>query len=282
MNESCRPSGNDLVRSVFLAAWRAGVRHLWVSQAIALAGPLGLDARSVRTSLSRLEHQGWLCALRHGRQSRYALTAAAAVDAPRQRPLPWNGRWSVVAPVLRQPRLAAQLQGAGCRQLIAGLYVRPGGDTAALAALVLAHAPHARTLVFDADGIAGLDPAELAPLVSAAWDLPATAALYAAFIDRCERAQQDAAGAPARLCFTLRALLLHDWRRACAADARLPAALLPPGWPAGRARQLHQRVDSLLRAGANAFVDSIVAKPCDNACIPTMRPDPGDAHCPAQ
>lgn len=277
-----RPSGNDLVRAVFLEAWRAGFRHLWVSQAIALAEPLGLDERAVRTSLARLEHQGLLSALRLGRQSRYGLTPAAlAADARRGAP-PWDGCWTVAAPVLRQPKLAAQLHGLGYRQIVPGLYGRPGGDTAAVAALVRTHAPGARTLVFESSHIAGLDQSELAQLVSAAWDLPAIAALYEAVMARCEPVPAMLAEADPRQGFALRARLLHDWRRACAADVRLPSALLPPAWPAGRARHLYQHIDGALRASATGFVASIVGKPCDNTCLPVMRQSPGNASCPAE
>lgn len=282
MTGRCRASGNDLVRAVFFEAWRAGVRHLWVSQVIALAEPLGLDERSVRTSLTRLEHQGMLSALRSGRQSRYGLTAAALAAAARCGAPPWDGCWTVVAPVLRQPKLAAQLHGLGFRQIVPGLYGRPGGDTAAVAALVRTHAPGARTLVFESANIAGVDQSELAVLVSAAWDLPAIAALYEAVMAHCERVPGILPDAHPSLSFALRARLLHDWRRACAADVRLPSALLPPAWPAGRARHLYQHIDSALRAGATGFVASIVGKPCDNTCLPVMRQSPGDASCPTE
>ena len=279
MSGHCRPSGNDLLRAVFLEAWRAGLRHLWVSQAVALAEPLGLDERAVRPSLARLEHQGLLSALRLGRQSRYGLTPAAlAADARRAAP-PWNGCWTVVAPVLRQPKLAAQLHGLGHRQIVPGLYGRPAAEAAAVAALVRTHAPGARTLVFESSNIAGLDQPELAELVSAAWDLPATAALYEAVMARCERVPGILAKADPSLSFALRTRLLHEWRRACAADVKLPAALLPPAWPAGRARHLYQHIDSALRAGATGFVASIVGKQCDNTCLPVMRQSPGNASC---
>lgn len=258
MTGLCRPSSNDLVSAIFFEAWRAGFRHLWVSQVLALAEPLGLDERAVRTSLTRLEHQGLLSAVRRGRQSRYGLTAAAMdADAGRRAP-PWDGCWTVVAPVLRQPKLAAQLHGLGCRQIVPGLFGRPGGDPCAVAALVRTHAPGARTLVFEAGTIAGLDQAELAELVSAAWNLPAIAALYEAVMARCERVPAVLADAPPSLRFALRARLLHEWRHACAADLGLPAALLPPAWPAGPARHLYQHTDSALRAGSTSFVSGIV------------------------
>src|SRR4051812_14490347 len=75
-------SANALVGAIFVEAAHAGYAHLWVNQVLRLAAPLGLNERTVRTSLQRLMKQGGLCAVRIGRQSVYGLVQAPGQAHP--------------------------------------------------------------------------------------------------------------------------------------------------------------------------------------------------------
>ncbi len=286
-----RPSANTLVSAIFVEASRAGVEHLWVSQLIALAATAGIDERGVRTSLHRLEQQAFLRALRIGRQSVYGLTAAATADRAQRYPCaaapPWNGRWTVVAPLLRQSSLAERLHGEGLRQLVRGLYARPGGCPASVAAIVRATGAAGRTLAFEAQGIPGLAQDELVAAVSIAWDLPSVARLYDALLasatHELKRFADPRALPDAPHSFAQRLRLMHQWRRARALDPQLPDALLPPGWPAARALRLCLRLDTLLDAGAQACIRDVCGSGKAKPPILLSRPRghaTGKAHTP--
>ena len=61
-----------------------------------------------------------------------------------------------------------------------------------------------------------------------------------------------------RDCFTLRILLIHDYRRILLKDPQLPDDLLSPDWQGARARELCARVYRLVAARAEAFIDAEV------------------------
>lgn len=76
---------------------------VWVETLCAILHPLGINERSVRTTLFRLCEQGWLVGTRSGRRSFYQLTDLAAsrtklaerliYENPRTR---WDGNWTLV------------------------------------------------------------------------------------------------------------------------------------------------------------------------------------------
>jgi phenylacetic acid degradation operon negative regulatory protein len=61
-------------------------------------------------------------------------------------------------------------------------------------------------------------------------------------------------------CFEQRFMLIHEYRSSPYVDPNLPLELLPDDWLGGRATQLFQEYHDLLVEGAEAFVDSVLAK----------------------
>ena len=61
-------------------------------------------------------------------------------------------------------------------------------------------------------------------------------------------------------CFVQRFMLIHEYRSSPYVDPNLPLELLPDDWLGEQATQLFQQYRDLLVEGAEAFVESVLAK----------------------
>ena len=121
----------------------------WLGGLIRLVEPLGLNPRSVRTSVFRLSREKWLVSQQIGRRSYYSLTAMGRrrfehafhriYDDAR---VAWEGDWQVVltpgdslTPSLRDV-LRKELLWEGYAAVAPGVLIHPSGQTDALLDLV--------------------------------------------------------------------------------------------------------------------------------------------------
>jgi phenylacetic acid degradation operon negative regulatory protein len=250
------PKAKSLVVTVWGDAIAPHGGAVWLSGLIRLMAPLGLNERLVRTSVYRLTREGWLTARSRGRRSAYRLTAEGRrrfEEAYRRIYSPpdgtWNGRWELVLappaglPPAERTELRKELKWAGFGAVAPGLFIRPeqpGRRTAALATLRALGIDHRATLV---SAVAGdsLQDRPLEDWIRASWDLAAVAAEYSAFVERFApviRTFRTLKQLDPEQCFVVRTLLIHDFRRVTLHDPQLPAALLPPRWPASSAYAL--------------------------------------------
>jgi phenylacetic acid degradation operon negative regulatory protein len=226
---------------------------------IELGLPFGLTERLVRTSVARVAQLGWLASRRSGRRSEYHLTelgrrrfAEATQRIYGASPLDWDRRWTLLLlPVLAAGRahgVRTELKLLGFGQLRTGLFAHPGRRlTDARRLLSELGVPHATLLQALSEG---LDADRL--LVRTGWDLGMLARRYARFIEdfgairqalgaatipSCARpyGREDAAG---RAAFTIRTLLIHEYRKIHLRDPLLPPDLLPPRWIGAQAHAL--------------------------------------------
>ena len=213
--------------------------------------PLGLNERLVRTSVLRLTREGWFTVARMGRRSYYGLTEfghkALVADPPRRiyaaAPTPWDGTWHLILTGLGKDRidretrlqLRRELTWLGFGAVAPGVFAHPSPDRAgverALGKLGIAD----RVEVMTASSERSRD------LLQSCWDLDALAAAYRRFIERFRPVWQALEKAPdpdPETCFTLRVLLIHEYRRIILRDPELPAELLSPDWAGTSARVL--------------------------------------------
>lgn len=237
-----------------------------VAALVRLLAPVGIAAPAVRTAISRMVRQGWLVPSRLPTGPGYALTAratrrldeaAARIYHPQD--TGWDRRWHllVIAPPdgrTARARLAAGLGYLGYGPLDASTWVSPRPAVEVDALLdelgVTCEAflgEHARGL----DGSVGL--------IGRAWDLPALAAAYRAFVTDLAPRVAVAADAPARDVYAARFALVHSWRTFLFRDPGLPAELLPEGWPGTVASRFFDRHATLLRPASDRFVDECLS-----------------------
>jgi phenylacetic acid degradation operon negative regulatory protein len=208
----------------------------WTSALIEVLGRLGIAQKATRQALLRTAADGWLSAERHGRRTRWRLTAAAEdlltdgtarIHSFRSGQAGWDGQWLIV--LVRVPEadraarhlLRTRLTRAGLGSPAPGVWFSPHTSRAGEAEQVL----HDTGLLADAHVFAAshLGGAAVSSLAGQAWDLGELELGYERFLADFEPAE------PADPLVRITELV-HAWRRFPWTDPALPAELLPPGW----------------------------------------------------
>jgi phenylacetic acid degradation operon negative regulatory protein len=240
----------------------------WTATLVEALAAVGVAERSARQALARLKDQGLIEPERHGRRTRWNLSAAghhllnvgseriyqfgADQDA-------WDRHWLVVhSPVPEEQRakrhqLRGQLEFAGFGFLGAGLAVSPHVDREEAANEVLRDLGLVTTaVVFRAEVGSLLEPEEL---LRRAWDLEAIAARYRDFV----AAFAALAPGDARETFAALVTLVDEWRRFPFGDPEIPGDLLPDTWPGRRARQLFEQRRTTWAPAASGWFEGLEA-----------------------
>jgi phenylacetic acid degradation operon negative regulatory protein len=235
-----------------------------IAALVRLLAPLDIAAPAVRTAVSRMVRQGWLCPERLPTGPGYALTAKAtrrlddaAARIYRTDQDEWDGRWHllvVAAPHDRtaRARLGASLRFLGYGPLDGSTWVAPRPAAEVDSLLADAAAPAEQFFAEHAGGSHAL--------VERAWDLKALALAYEQFVDELtpvvETAGDDATDEQA---FAARSQLVHVWRRFLFTDPALPAGLLPADWPGTVAATFFDHHADRLSRAAGRFVDQTLS-----------------------
>jgi phenylacetic acid degradation operon negative regulatory protein len=243
---------------------------VWLGSLINLLEPFGQSERMVRTAVFRLTKDDWLHATQIGRRSYYAVTDSGRVrfDAAHRRiyaapNMPWNGEWVLVhtncCGLAPEPRevLRRDLAWQGFGQLAPHVLAHPAPDEEALHLSLREHDAMDKVVILRAGADRLTAPGTLKMLVRSCWDLDQLQADYEAFLERFRpvwRAMDDN-GVPGGVgSFTIRTLLIHDYRRILLRDPMLPEEVLPPGWPGAAARLLCRNIYRAVQAPAEAHL----------------------------
>jgi phenylacetic acid degradation operon negative regulatory protein len=257
------------------------IRHrggeAWTGSLIELLGLFGLSGQAVRSTLSRMSQKGWLKSRKAGRYSFYSLTpkclellteGAQRIFQPRRDP--WDGRWYLLTYSIPESkrhlrrRLRQRLLWLGFGALNHATWISPRDLRGEVEKAVDALRVRPYVELFSGEHRGFADEGEI---VARCWDLKRLNDYYAALIARYEppfqkhRARLTAGRSlEPRACFVQRFMLLHEYRSSPYVDPNLPPELLPDDWLGERATQLFQGYHDLLVEGAEAFVDSVLAK----------------------
>lgn len=228
---------------------------VWLGTLLQFLDMLGTDGGVVRTAVSRLAADGWLDRDRAGRKSFYKLAKrgrerfeAAVEHVYNPHPSDWAGRFELLLignGADRDASRAALTEGGfGCP--MPGVWVAPSNVPTPS---VVKGAIRLEVSADDATG---------RRLVETSWSLERTADSYREFmktfapLEDWGRAANDITPADAILA---RVLLIHHYRRVILRDPLLPAALLPPGWPALEARKFCAGLYQALLPASESWLD---------------------------
>lgn len=270
-----RPKAKSLIVTVYGDAIAHHGGTAWLGSVIALVAPLGINERMVRTSVFRLSKEDWLTAQPIGRRSYYRLTDTGRrwTDAVHERiyrhaPRPWDGGWTMVAlgtaglDAETRDDLRRDLGWLGFGLLAPGVMIHPDPDETALReTLTEAGRP---IPVMRGPAAAWVAPEALSGAVRACWDLDRLSADYTAFLDAFRPVWQTLRNVETldpELCFAVRALLSHGYRRAILRDPMLPDQLLPADWPGTAAHALCRNLYRLIEAAAERHVMAVLETP---------------------
>lgn len=239
---------------------------------VALMGEFGVTSASARTALSRVARRGLLESVGRGRGAGYRLTVdAKSRHAQRMRHFlafgavspPYTGEWTVVAFSVAEERrgvravLRRELQVRKFGRLYDSVWIRPGDDTADLAAVTGTGGEHGISVMTArfATGAGMRDPVS-------AFDLDGLRDGYTRFVARfapLRRRVHDGAVGPAEALVT-RTELMDAWRVFPDLDPDLPAELLPPDFPRDEARQTFLEIHSALGPLAEQRMREVVSR----------------------
>ena len=234
---------------------------------IQLAKPFGLPDRLVRTSIGRLANEDWVAAQRNGRSSYYRLTASGkarfAEATQRIYAAPsdsWSGQWTLIfiPPALKKKRerLREELRWLGFAELTPGVFGHPSRKEDAFRARLDEIDPTGQLIVLERAEVTQTSDSQLAAL---GWNFEALARSYARFIKTFAPFDQGSPPAADGLtAFTLRTLLLHEYRKIHLRDPLLPVSLLPRQWVGFEAHALCRALYAKVFAAAERHLSATV------------------------
>lgn len=284
------PRAKSLVMTVFGDAIAPRGGSVWLGSLIALLEAFGVSERLSRTSVYRLAEEGWLEASRSGRRSQYRLSPQGEKRFLRAHQrvyadaaMTWDGRWMLVSPMLsprgttsagQQSALKKELLWEGFAQLAPGLFACPGDKQEALTELLMRSGMNQKVIVLSATDASLTGTLPIEAVTAAAWPLKEAAQAYKKFITRFAELQQLLQAPPGRLAsrtaFTLRTLLIHEYRRALLSDPQLPASLLNDDWPGWQAQALCRSLYLALEKDADRYIAQTLAQEQDE--VPPVAP----------
>jgi phenylacetic acid degradation operon negative regulatory protein len=256
-----------LIVTLFGRYGRAYGGALQIADLIERMAALGVDAGTVRSSVSRLKQRGVLVSDRTGGAAAYRLSASldevfAAGDHrifEAQRAAP-DDPWllaSFSVPERERPlrhQLRKLLQRLGFGQVSGGLWIAPG---------LIAEETRAALHQAGLDGYVELflgARVSAEPLVAAVqrwWDLPALEPLYRDFLEAYSHVLD---GEPSdREAFSAYVAAITRWRRLTYLDPGIPLELLPHDWAGVAAERLFGDLHDRLEPPAGRFVAGVIA-----------------------
>ena len=240
---------------------------IYSGSVIAMLGRLGISEHATRSTLARMVNRGLLRRRPDGRRMYYGLTerCAAILQDGRQRLWhtnavndDWDGGWTLLSFSLpeswqrQRHDLRSQLTWAGFGPLQGGLWVAPGHVRVDSIVAGLGLAAHVRVFRAAADESTDVDQ-----MLSDAYDLPAIAAHYEAFLRRWEEPDPAVEADP----LATRLAIITQWLQVLRRDPRLPRQHLPGDWPASPAQKVFRRtaadVDEPARQIAASLLETL-------------------------
>lgn len=229
----------------------------------------GMEAATVRVSMSRLKQEGWFTTRREGRETVYALSDQMLHVLVHGRPRifrrkeqPWSGRWTMVIYQVpefdRAVREQLRKQWAGFGQLSPSTWLAPH-NLSREAREIAARNESARIDVL----WCGLqDTDEARKLAARCWDLDTLGQDYVDFLARYQHLDDEHSNSSkdGRQALVERTRITDDFRRFPFRDPELPQELQPKDWSGPAAFSLFGRVHKQLEPPARKFVEKVIGR----------------------
>ena len=257
----------SLITTVFGDSIAPRGGKVWLGSLIEVLGAFGVNERLVRTSVFRLVQDGWLQSEQIGRRSYYSLT-----DEGRERfdqathriygePVTeWDGNWCLLLlsglETADKEQVRKECGWLGFGPMSANVLAHPSPDLADLDITMQRLGVKDSLVVLNGQTVR--NEAGMRHLAHNCWNLSDLAARYDEFVRMFRpvlRAVSKDPATPAATAFTLRTLLIQEYRKVLLRDPQLPAELLPGDWHGGNAYQLCRNLYLALHEASDAYLD---------------------------
>lgn len=261
-------SGTSLIMTVFGDSISQHGGSIWLGSLISALAPLGVNERLVRTSASRLVRDGWLAVRKIARRSYYSFSDSGNSQFERaasrvylaERPV-WDEKWTLLmlvsVPTDKKEELRKKLHWQGFGQLTPDLFAHHTFDNKPLNEILVEMGLTNDVAVLFAETRDIASRRALRTLAQSKWNIGDLEEEYKRFLV-VFRPVLDALNKfdsiSRQVCFLLRTLLIHEYRRILLKDPDLPEELLPKGWPGINARNLTINLYSKLRDGSEEYI----------------------------
>ncbi len=249
---------NSLILTIFGDYICAHGGTIWLGSLIKLVASLGINQRLVRTSVFRLTEKGILQSRQKGRRSFYSLTekgfrqfSIAAERIYRYHDSTWDGEWRLVFSTLKpmdkdvKERFCKELTWFGFNRLSTGVFAHPTASLDLVQKVINEMQLEDSVVIMQAKSM-GINPLKSsADLIKYCFNTDAMKWEYKEFIDLFKSivpAAEKTNNKDGELCFLLRTLLIHKYRRILLRESELPHELIPEDCLSHRARSLTEQL----------------------------------------
>lgn len=241
-----------------LLAARGGA--VWLGSVINLLEPLGINARHVRTAVSRLSKDNWISPHQVGRKSYYSLTSSGrkrfSTATPQIYAGPrggWDNRWTVIlfpdTKMAHKDQALKELGWLGFGKIAKSILAHPMPDLKLVMKTLENLGIRDDVIILDQASNDLTSASALDAMVHTCWNLEDLSVMYHAFLTRYRPVHEalcaDTKCSPGDA-LLIRLLMVHEYRKILLRDPRLPEALMPPHWEGNSAYQLCRDIYQLL------------------------------------
>lgn len=253
---------NSLILTIFGDYICAHGGEIWLGSLIKLVAPLGISQRSVRTSVYRLTEKNMLQSRQVGRRSFYSLTntgfrqfSTAAERIYRYDKYRWNGEWCLAFTTLnnlepnKKEKFRNELRWLGFNRLSKGVYAHPMVKLERVNKVVMEMGLENSVVVMQARST-GRDPFMVSSnMIRYNFNFDTMKEEYRDYINCFEgllMAAQSSKNKSAELCFLVRLMLIHRYRRILLGEPEIPRELIPTDCLNHRAREITEQLYKLI------------------------------------
>ena len=256
----------SLITTVFGDSIAPRGGNVWLGSLISVLADFGVSERLVRTSVFRLSKDGWLQSEQVGRRSYYSLSAEGRgrFEQATQRiySVPtghWDGRWCLLLlsglDTATKERVRKEFGWLGFGALSANVLAHPAPDIAEVDKAMNRLGITEELVVLEGQTIR--NDAGMRQLANNGWNLTELNGRYEQFVKMFRpvmKAIGDAGKISEKQSFTVRTLLIQEYRKVLLRDPLLPQELLLPGWHGIAAYQLCRNLYLATHFEADAYV----------------------------
>ncbi len=264
---------NSLILTIFGDYICAHGGTIWRGSLLKLVAPLGINQRLLRTSVFRLTEKGILQSQQIGRRSFYFLTekgfrqfSIAAERIYRYHESIWDGEWRLVLTTLKsmdkdaKERFNKELTWFGFNRLSTGVFAHPTASLDLVQKVISEMQLEDSVVTMQAKSM-GVNPLKSSTdLIKYCFNTDAMKQEYSEFIELF-KAIIPAAGRTKKkdeeLCFLLRTLLIHKYRRILLRESELPHELIPEDCLSRQARDITEQLYKTICAPAEDYFSRI-------------------------